>query len=257
MLEVAAIDVYYGRSHVLQGISLMVRAGEVVVLLGRNGAGKTTTFRAIMGLTPPRRGTVSFEQKSITHLPPHAIVRAGLGLAPSGRRLFGALTVAENLALAEQPGGPWTRERVFALFPKLAELASRRAAFLSGGEQQMLKIARALLSQPRLLLLDEPTEGLAPVVVRELGGWLRGMRAEGLSILMAEQNARFALALADRGYVMEKGRILHEGTASELRSAPELATHLAVGSRPSLAKTDANGTGIAGDATRHTRPIRL
>ncbi|MDA8051746.1 MAG: ABC transporter ATP-binding protein [Rhodospirillales bacterium] len=231
MLEVAAIDVYYGTSHILQGVSLAVRAGEVIVLLGRNGAGKTTTFRAVMGLTPARRGDIRFENKAITHLPPHAIVRAGLGLAPSGRRLFGNLTVAENLALAELPGGPWTRGRVLALFPKLAEIAPRRAAFLSGGEQQMLKIARALLAQPRLLLLDEPTEGLAPVVVRELGGWLRGMREEGLSILMAEQNARFALALADRGYVMEKGRILREGTTSELLTASELATHLALGPR--------------------------
>jgi branched-chain amino acid transport system ATP-binding protein len=231
MLEVAAIDVYYGSSHILQGVSLAVAAGEVVVLLGRNGAGKTTTFRAIMGLTPPRRGVIRFEGRTISGAPPHTIVRAGLGLAPSGRRLFGDLTVAENLALAERPGGPWTRARVLGLFPKLAELAPRRAAFLSGGEQQMLKIARALLSQPRLLLLDEPTEGLAPVVVRELGGWIRGMRAEGLAILMAEQNARFALALADRGYVMEKGRILREGDARQLLESPELATHLALGPR--------------------------
>jgi branched-chain amino acid transport system ATP-binding protein len=238
MLEVKAIDVYYGASHVLQGVSLTVRAGEVVVLLGRNGAGKTTTFRAVMGLTPARRGDINFSGNAITHLPPHSIVRAGLGLAPSGRRLFGALTVAENLALAERSDGPWTRKRVLALFPKLAELAPRRATFLSGGEQQMLKIARALLSQPHILLLDEPTEGLAPVVVRELGGWLRGIRDEGLAILMAEQNAHFALALADRGYVMEKGRILREGTASELLTTPELATHLALGSRQRLAKNN-------------------
>lgn len=232
MLAIMAIDTYYGESHILQEVSLTVEAGEVVVLLGRNGAGKTTTLRSIMGLTPARRGRITFLDQEVTALPPHRIVRLGLGFAPSGRRLFGNLTVAENLALAEiTEAGAWTRARIFTLFPKLAELAGRPAAHLSGGEQQMLKIARTLLAQPRLLLLDEPTEGLAPVVVRELGQWIQAMRQEGVAVLMAEQNARFALSLADRGYVMEKGKILFAAPAHELAESEKLFTHLALAPR--------------------------
>jgi branched-chain amino acid transport system ATP-binding protein len=238
MLELREIDTYYGASHILQGLSLKVGAGEAVALLGRNGAGKTTTMRSVLGLTPAKRGSILMSGTDVSRAKTHRIARAGVAFVASGRRVFGGLTVAQNLELAARtlgrtaaPGGGAARtvDDVLAVFPKLRELADRRAGFLSGGEQQMLKLARALLGNPRLLLLDEPTEGLSPAVVADLGRWLDRLRAEGLSILITEQNALFALAHVDRGYVMLKGRITHEAAAEDLRSSEEVRTALGVG----------------------------
>jgi branched-chain amino acid transport system ATP-binding protein len=232
LLEVDGVHAFYGRSHVLQGVDLAVMQGEIVALLGRNGAGKTTTLRSIVSLMRNRRGRILLDGVDVTRRRPSAIARAGVAFVPSGRRVFGSLSVRKNLLLGERSGvggeRVWTVDRVFALFPKLAELTERRAGFLSGGEQQMLKLGRALLGNPSLLLLDEPTEGLAPAVVHQLREWLGVLRDEGLSILLAEQNMAFALALADRGYVLEKGRIQEGGTAAALSSSPEIRRHLAV-----------------------------
>lgn len=230
-LELHEVHAYYGQSHILHGISLTVGPGEVVALLGRNGAGKTTTLRAIMGLTPARSGRIMFDGQDITHKPTHVIARLGISYVPSGRRLFGQLTVLQNLQLWQQPprdGSRWNLERVYEAFPRLAEFARRRAGSLSGGEQQMLKIGRALLANPKLLLLDEPTEGLAPTVVGQLSQWLKLLKDAGLSMLLAEQNALFALKLADRGYVLEKGQIRYAASAEELRQSPEVRAYLGV-----------------------------
>ena len=233
MLSVAEVHVYYGESHILQGVSLEVLAGEVVVLLGRNGAGKTTTLRAIMGLTPARRGRIAFEGREITGLPAYRVARTGIGFAPSGRRLFGDLTVRQNLDLAGargrgRSGDRWTVERVFALFPQLVALAERPARTLSGGEQQMLKIGRCLLGDPRLLLLDEPTEGLAPHVVRQVMETLRRLKQLGLPMLICEQNAHLALSLADNAYLLEKGVIRFAGPAAAVTKHPSFHDLLAV-----------------------------
>lgn len=236
-LLVEEIDVYYGDSHVIQGVSLSVAEGEAVALLGRNGAGKTTTMRAVMGLTPPKRGRISLDDQQFTGKPAHRLSRAGIAYVPSGRRAFGALTVRQNLELARRDGhrrtaeGDWTVERVIVLFPQLRPLLGRKAGFLSGGEQQMLKLGRALLSNPAILLLDEPTEGLAPVVVQEMGHWLDNLRREKLGILLAEQNALFALRLADRGYILEKGRIQLEQPAQALLENEESLAYLGVARR--------------------------
>jgi branched-chain amino acid transport system ATP-binding protein len=237
------VHTYYGQSHVIQGVSLTVREGEVVALLGRNGAGKTTTMRTVTGLTRLRRGRVLLDGTDISRLPPHRIARTGVAYVPSGRRVFGSLTVRQNLQLALRgarkpaPGHataqsePWTLERVHATFPRLEELGGRRASFLSGGEQQLLKLARALLARPRLLLLDEPTEGLAPVVVSQMRQWIGLIKAERMSILLSEQNSMFALHLADRGYILSKGRIEHEASARELAESEEVRVHLGVAER--------------------------
>jgi branched-chain amino acid transport system ATP-binding protein len=242
------VHTYYGQSHVLQGISLTVGEGEVVALLGRNGAGKTTTMRTVTGLTRPRHGRVLLDGTDIARLPPHRIARAGIGYVPSGRRVFGSLTVRQNLVLAQRgargtarAGGaaePWTLDRVHATFPRLAELGGRRASFLSGGEQQLLKLARALLARPRLLLLDEPTEGLAPVVVSQMRQWIGLVAAERMSILLSEQNSLFALHLADRGYILSKGRIEHEAPAAELAESEEVRVHLGVAERAARSEGD-------------------
>ena len=216
MLELRQVHAYYGRSHVLYGVDLAAREGEVVSLLGRNGAGKTTTLRAIVGLVDVTGGEILYAGRSLRGLPTHEISRAGIGLVPEDRRIFGDLTVVENLEVGEQPGGPWTLERVFALFPKLRELAGRRGASLSGGEQQMLTIARTLMTCPRLLLLDEPSEGLAPVVVRALAENIAALKGSGLTILLSEQNVKFARRLADRAYIIEKGQIKFEGPFARL-----------------------------------------
>ncbi|MGH3628772.1 MAG: ABC transporter ATP-binding protein [Sciscionella sp.] len=238
MLTLSEVHTYYGPSHVLQGVSLRVGAGEVVALLGRNGAGKTTTMRTITGLTPARRGSVLLADEEIARRPPHAIARKGIAYVPSGRRIFSALTVRQNLELAFRDSrrtGDWTIARVHEVFPKLAELDGRPAGFLSGGEQQMLKLGRALLAHPRVLLLDEPTEGLAPAVVDQMREWIDIVKAERLSILICEQNALFALRLADRGYIIEKGRIRHTASAAELSDSAEIRTYLGVAERPGAA----------------------
>ena len=219
LLSVRDLYTSYGLSQVLFGVSLDVARGECVCLLGRNGVGKTTTMRSIMGLTPPAGGRVEWKGRDITGRAPHEIAKAGLGFVPEDRRIFADLTVWENLDVATRGGknGGFTLDRVYELFPKLAELRDRQGGYLSGGEQQMLTIARTLMGNPELLLLDEPSEGLAPLVVDHLGEQIARLKREGLTILLAEQNVDFSLELADRVYVLEKGRIRYQGSAREFR----------------------------------------
>ncbi len=221
MLEVDGIHTYYGESHVLHGVSLRVAPGEAVALLGRNGAGKTTAIRSIVGFTPPRAGRVVFEGRAIERWPSYRIARHGLALVPQGRRIFAPLSVRENLLLGARASG-WTLERVFELFPRLREREAQAGGTLSGGEQQMLAIARALLTNGRLLLLDEPSEGLAPLIVREIGTTLQALKAQRLSLLLVEQNYHLALRVADRVYVMNKGQIVYEGTPASLEGDEEI-----------------------------------
>jgi len=221
LLSVEAIHTYYGASHVLQGVSLQVGPGEVVALLGRNGAGKTTTIRSIIQLTPPRQGRVVFAGRPIERLPPHRASRLGLALVPQGRGIFSDLTVREHLTLAFRPG-PWSLDQVLDLFPRLRERLGAYGNQLSGGEQQMLAIARGLLLAPRLLLLDEPSEGLAPRVVEQVAAVIGRLKAAGLPILLVEQNLSLALAHTDRVYVLSKGQVVFEGGARELWSRSEV-----------------------------------
>jgi len=231
-LEVRDVHTAYGLSHILFGVSLSVERGEIIALLGRNGVGKTTTMRSIIGLTPPREGEVVWEGRDITGRAPHEIARLGIGFVPEDRRIFPELTAWENLDIARKPpdgGVPWTVERVCELFPDLAELMTRKGGYLSGGQQQMLTIARSLMGNPRLLLLDEPSEGLAPMVVQKLSRQIAALRDEGLSIVLAEQNLGFVLALCDRVYILEKGEVKFSGPVEELRGNEELArTYLTV-----------------------------
>lgn len=217
VLQVEDIYTAYGLSQVLFGVSLEVGRGECVCLLGRNGVGKTTTMRSIIGLTPPRRGRVVWKGREVTGRPPYQIARAGIGFIPEDRRIFADLTVWENLDVASRGGrnGGWTVERVFSLFPKLRELVDRQGGFLSGGEQQMLTIARTLMGNPELLLLDEPSEGLAPLVVEMLEEQLRGLKAAGLTIMLTEQSVRFVSNLGDRVYILENGTVRYRGTMRE------------------------------------------
>ena len=215
MLRVEDVHTYYGDSHVLHGVSLDVQPGEAVALLGRNGVGKTTLIRTIVGFTPPRRGRVQFDGGDIHGLPPYRIARAGLAVVPQGRRIFSPLTVAENLAIGARRGA-WTDAKVHEIFPRLRARTAQGGGSLSGGEQQMLAIGRALMMNPRLILLDEPSEGLAPIVVREIGSVLLRLKASGLAILLVEQNVPLALRVADRVYVMSKGQIVYHGAASGL-----------------------------------------
>ena len=221
MLEVDSIHTYYGESHVLHGVSLRVAPGEAVALLGRNGAGKTTAIRSIVGFTPPRAGRVVFEGQAIERWPAYRIARRGLALVPQGRRIFAPLSVRENLLLGARSEG-WTLERVFELFPRLRERQAQLGGTLSGGEQQMLAIARALLTNGRLLLLDEPSEGLAPLIVREIGTTLQALKAQRLALLLVEQNYHLALRVADRVYVMNKGQIVYQGTPAGLEANEEV-----------------------------------
>ncbi|MFZ5632465.1 MAG: ABC transporter ATP-binding protein [Bacillota bacterium] len=225
MLQVEKIHAYYGMSHVLFDVSLAVGEGEVVCLMGRNGAGKTTTIRSIIGLTPPRQGRIIFRGREITGLATHRAARMGISWVPDNRRIFADLTVAENLEIARKgpaAGRGWDMEKVFALFPVLKDIRGRRGGYLSGGEQQMLSIARGLLGNPDLFLLDEPTEGLAPLIVRELEDQILRLKSEGISILLAEQNIKSALRLADRCYVMDGGRICYHGTVEDLGRDEEI-----------------------------------
>jgi branched-chain amino acid transport system ATP-binding protein len=217
MLEVRDIHTYYGDSHVLQGISLRMERGQVVGILGRNGMGKTTLIRSIIGFTAPRRGQVLFKDRDITAWPSNRAVALGLGLVPQGRRVFPSLTVIENLTVAiKGNGGPWTLERVLEVFPRLRERGSHRGGKLSGGEQQMLAIARALMTNPELLLMDEPTEGLAPLLVREVGRVIESLKTQGLSILLVEQNLPLALRVADHVHVLSRGRVVHSSAPDAL-----------------------------------------
>jgi branched-chain amino acid transport system ATP-binding protein len=216
VLAVADVHTYYGDSHVLHGVSLGVAPGEVVAILGRNGMGKTTLIRSVVGFTPPRRGRVSFKGDDITGWAPFRRIERGMALVPQGRRVFASLSVRENLDVARGGAGRWDRERVFSLFPRLRERAPNRANKLSGGEQQMLAIGRSLMGNPALLLMDEPTEGLAPLLVREVGRVIGELKREGLSILLVEQNLPMAAAVADRVHVLSRGEIVYSGTPAEL-----------------------------------------
>ena len=229
LLQLDGVHAAYGLSRVLFGISLEVQEGECVCLLGRNGVGKTTTMRTVMGLTPSSAGRVRFKSRDITGWPPHRIARAGIGLVPEDRRIFAELTVWENLDVGQRAAarrGRWTVDGVLELFPALAALRDRQGGFLSGGEQQMLTIARTLTGNPELLLLDEPSEGLAPLVVEALLAKVRELKAQGLTILLAEQGVDFSLAIADRVYVLEKGTVRYSGEAASLRADRELLDRL-------------------------------
>jgi branched-chain amino acid transport system ATP-binding protein len=221
------VDALYGDSHVLHGVSLTLQAGRLLALLGRNGAGKTTCMSAIIGFVPPRAGEILLHGEPIARRAPEAIARLGVGLVPQGRRVFASLSVEENLQVAlRAPRAPaaqaWTLARAYAAFPRLAERRRQAAGSLSGGEQQMLAIARALVSNPRVLLLDEPSEGLAPLIVQEVGETLLKLKAEGQSILLVEQNTTLALRVADEVAILNTGRIVYDGTAGDLRGKPEL-----------------------------------
>jgi branched-chain amino acid transport system ATP-binding protein len=226
MLRVSAIETFYGQSQVLFGVDLEVRAGQVVSLMGRNGMGKSTTVNAIMGLKTPRSGTIEFDNRPIHHFASHAIARAGLALVPEGRQIFPNLSLRENLiataANRRDRPHPWTLERVFAMFPSLAERADNRGDALSGGEQQMLAIGRALMTNPELLILDEATEGLAPLIRAEIWKCLEALKAEGLAILVIDKNLRALMRIGDWHYIMEKGRIAWSGDSAALAAAPEL-----------------------------------
>ncbi len=230
MLDCQELHTYYGTGHILQGVSLRVGEGEVVALLGRNGAGKTTTLKSIVGLVPPRRGRVLYRGRDVTGWPPYRISRAGVALVPETRGIFSYLTARENLDIARRPGSRWTPAAVLERFPKLAELGDRRGRYLSGGEQQMLAIARALVTGPELILLDEPSQGLAPLVVEAVVGTIVQLKQERVALLLVEQNVELACALADRVYVIDQGRIVFDGTPAALRADPKtLGTYLGVG----------------------------
>ena len=219
MLALEGIHTYYGLSHILFDVSLEVKKGQVVCLLGRNGAGKTTTFKSIMGLNPPSRGQIRFNDADVTGIPPYQRVRMGMGWVPDDRRIFADLTVGENLEIAERAsaeGEQWNKQKVYDLFPALKEMDSRNGGFLSGGEQKMLAIGRALMTNPQFILLDEPTEGLAPALVKSLGERIQKLKSFGLTVLLAEQNVKFTLSLSDYGYIIDNGRVCYEGPVDEL-----------------------------------------
>ncbi len=230
LLQVKDLNTFYGASHVLQGLSINIEQGELVALLGRNGMGKSTTLKTIMGLVKPRSGTVIFDGKDITGFPPYKAAQAGLGYVPEERRIFPELTVHDNLLLGikggkiKNPDDPnvWTTDRIYQHFPKLAERCASQGRFLSGGEQQMLSIGRSLMGNPKLLLVDEPSEGLAPIMVQEVRNVLEEINKAGVSILLVEHNLKVALSLAHRVYLMGKAHVGYSGTVEELRSAPEI-----------------------------------
>lgn len=223
MLDARDIHTYYGLSHILFGLSLKVNQGEVVSLLGRNGVGKTTTLKSIVGITPAKSGQIYFKGQEITRMPTKRMVKLGISFVPDNRRIFADLTVRENLEIAAGiKSGPWTLAKIHELFPVLKRTENRRGGYLSGGEQQMLSIARALLGNPEFLILDEPTEGLAPLIVRELEEQIMELRSTGISILLAEQNLKSALKLANRCYVIERGQVRFQGTVDELSENEEV-----------------------------------
>jgi len=224
MLKVANIHSYYGSSHILEGISLEVIEGETACLLGRNGAGKTTTMKSIMGIVHPARGKVEFQEKEITGKEPHEIARLGIGYVPEDRRIFPQFNVEENLRIGSRKrgGDGWNLNKVFQLFPHLSKIKGRLGSQLSGGEQQMLTIARTLMGNPQLLLLDEPSEGLAPLVVRMLGEFIDVLKEEGVTVLLSEQNVKFALKHSDRAYIVDKGTIKYQGTIDQLEKDEDI-----------------------------------
>jgi branched-chain amino acid transport system ATP-binding protein len=228
MLEIAGLDAYYGRAHILQGLSFSMNRGEVLALMGRNGAGKSTTMKAVMGLVPPAGGSVSFEGQAVQGREPFEIARLGIGYVPEDRRVFSELSVMENLSVAQRPPRPdaphWTPERLFALFPNLGRMRDRPGGAMSGGEQQMLTIARTLMGNPKLVLLDEPSEGLAPVIIEEMAKTILALKSEGLTVLISEQNLHFAGNVADRAAIIEKGMIRFTGTMDELKGNEAVRT---------------------------------
>lgn len=215
-LEVEGLHTFYGKSHILHDVTLRAAEGKITTLLGRNGAGKTTTLRSVMGLTPPRRGKVTVLGNETTRWPPFRIAALGVGFVPEGRRIFPNLTVEDNLRVPIVRPGPWTAARIFELFPRLGERKGNLGRQLSGGEQEMLSVSRALLLNPRLLILDEPSQGLAPLVVKEVFKLVETLRAEGITVLLVEQNVRMSLEIADYAYVLDNGSIVYEGPAREL-----------------------------------------
>lgn len=225
MLQVEDIHTYYDTSYIIQGLSLLVEAGEIVCLIGRNGAGKTTTLRSIMGLTPPRRGRISFRGREITRNSPFSIVRLGIGYVPEDRRIFPNLTVRDNLEIAKRQsrieGSEWTIEKVFDFFPTLEKIEKHLGTEMSGGEQQMLAIARSLMGNPELLLVDEPSQGLAPIIIQSFVDLINRLKEE-MSILLVEQNVLFAFSVSERGYVIDKGRILYHGSITDLKENEEV-----------------------------------
>jgi len=228
-LALEGVDALYGDSHVLHDVSFSLEAGKVLALLGRNGAGKTTCMNAVIGWVPPRKGAIRLFGEPIGRLSPEAISRKGVGLVPQGRRVFATLTVKENLIVSKQGDGKWNLGRVFDLFPRLKERPEQHAGSLSGGEQQMLAIGRALMGNPRVLLMDEPSEGLAPLIVAEVGRTIARLKAEGQSILLVEQNIKLAFGLADDAVILNTGRVAFAGTASEVQANEALVTqHLGV-----------------------------
>jgi branched-chain amino acid transport system ATP-binding protein len=241
-LEADGLNTYYGKSHILHDVSLAVAQGQVATLLGRNGAGKSTTMRSLMGLTPARSGSVRVLGQECTAWPPYRIAALGVGFVPEGRHVFANLTVEENLKVPLQRPGPWTIEKVYELFPRLAQRRAHRGRQLSGGEQQMLAIGRALVLNPRILLLDEPSQGLAPLIVQEVFQVIVRLRSEGLSILLVEQNVRAAVRVADAAYVLDDGRIVYHGAAAELAADEERLRTLA---GASAKRWDRSGAGEA------------
>ena len=226
ILDVRDVHTFYGKSHILFGVSLEVRAGETVCILGRNGAGKSTTLRSIIGLTPPASGRVTYDGVELIGKPPYTIAKLGIAFVPDDRGIFADLTVHENLEIAETRrrgnDDAWTLERLYSAFPVLHGLRARRGEHLSGGEQRLLSVARALLTHPRLLILDEPAEGLSPLVVKAVRDWILRLKQSGLAILLSEQNVKFATEVSDRAYVIDKGVIRHQGSVAELRENEEI-----------------------------------
>ena len=215
MLTCKGINTFYGPAHVLFDVDVEVAEGQMVCLIGRNGVGKSTTLKSIMGLAPVSSGSIAFQGKDISALPAFMVARSGIGYVPEDRRVFADLTVEENLEVAERGGTPWTRKSVYELFPALHEFRTRRGGLLSGGQQQMLTIARTLVGNPKLLLIDEPTEGLSPIVVRSLEDMIRGLKAKGQTMLLAGQDIKFSLSVADFIYVLDRGRVVYSGNRQE------------------------------------------
>ncbi len=240
-LEAEGLNTYYGKSHILHDVGLVVAEGKITTLLGRNGAGKTTTLKSLMGLVPPRAGHVRVFGKDVTRLPPYRIAAMGVGYVPEGRRIFPNLTVDDNLRVPLERPGQFTIARVYQLFPRLAERKRNLGRQLSGGEQEMLSVARALLINPRLLILDEPSQGLAPLIVREVFRIVAQMRADGISVLLVEQNVRASLEVADHAYVLENGEIVYSGPAAELAADEERIHALAGASAEEWSLDDAAG----------------